>query len=323
MSSLVEVGLGFLVALARRSRLVLPIGIFLGVLFPGLASSFRPFLPLSVICLYTFTLILIEPAALAKTVRSRPLLVLAMVVWVLIGAPAGLFVLGRPDVIDPWLHEQLILTAASPPIFSAAAFALMLGLDAALALAVTLAATALLPLTMPPLVLTTLGLDLGLSSAAFFSRLALFIGAGFLISWLVRRRVSAVRLRAWSEPIRGLIVLSMLAFGVAVMDGVTAQLAKDPLILMTTVAALFLVCLALQLFGTLVFSWTGPQVALTAGLVTGYNNLGVVVAAMSGVASDRLIIFLGLAQFPIYILPMVMAPVLRRWIRFDVGKVEG
>jgi BASS family bile acid:Na+ symporter len=50
--------------------------------------------------------------------------------------------------------------AAAPPILSAAPIAMILGLDGALALVVGLTATLLTPLTVPPLALALLGLQI-------------------------------------------------------------------------------------------------------------------------------------------------------------------
>jgi BASS family bile acid:Na+ symporter len=108
------------------------------------------------------------------------------------------------------------------------------------------------------------------------------------------------------------VVVAMLTFGLAVMDGVTAAALGRPGFTATAVALVFALAVGLNLAGTLLFAPFGRRLALTVGLMSGFKNFGVVVAAMGPAASDLTVVFLGLVQFPIYLLPVLLRRLARQ-----------
>jgi len=110
----------------------------------------------------------------------------------------------------------------------------------------------------------------------------------------------------------GVAVLAMLTFGLAVMDGVTAAALGRPVFTATALAAVFALAIGLNLAGTLLFAPFGRRLAMTVGLMSGFKNFGVVVAAMGAAADDLTVVFLGLVQFPIYLMPLGLRTLARR-----------
>jgi len=53
--------------------------------------------------------------------------------------------------------------AAASPLMASASLALIIGLDASLAVVLTFAATALIPFTLPPIALFLLGIDIDMA----------------------------------------------------------------------------------------------------------------------------------------------------------------
>jgi BASS family bile acid:Na+ symporter len=100
---------------------------------------------------------------------------------------------------------------------------------------------------------------------------------------------------------------------VAIMDGVTAFTLERPGYAALAIALAFVFNLLLQAAGWLVFRRLGTLTALTAGMVSGNCNMGLVLVALSGHASIEVTAFFALAQLPIYMLPMLLEPLYRRW----------
>src|SRR3546814_11047343 len=88
---------------------------------------------------------------------KRPLLTLPAVAFLLLVCPLLVFAILLPVNLylgfPRPLTEAIVLMAAGPPITGTVAIALILGLDAALAVIVMVIATALVPFTLPPLAL--------------------------------------------------------------------------------------------------------------------------------------------------------------------------
>jgi BASS family bile acid:Na+ symporter len=241
------------------------------------------------------------------------------VVWVLAGAPLLVVPLARVAGGDGVLVDHAVLVAASAPVISAVAYAVLLGLDAGFALTVGVVATALVPFTLPLLAGVLLGVDLPLEPTTLLMRLALLIGGA---------TAAAVGLRRWWEPavvarrgaaIDGVAVLAMLTFGLAVMDGVTAAALNRPAFTAMAVAAVFALAIGLNIAGTLLFAPFGRRLAMTVGLISGFKNFGVVVAAMGAAADDVTVVFLGLVQFPIYLMPLALRTLARRRLAREGG----
>jgi hypothetical protein len=210
------------------------------------------------------------------------------------------------------LAQALVLWAASPPLISMPAIALLLGLDGALALLVMVAGTFLIPFTLPPLVFGLIGLELGIDIPELMLKLALFIGGAALTAIVLRRLVGAARLRRHALELSGLNVLILLVFAIAIIDGVNALLLTRPQQVLLYAGAALAASLALQAVSFLAFAWAPRVPALTIGLIGGNKNMAVVWANLGGAVTPELALFFAAVQLPIYVLPAALKPAYRR-----------
>jgi bile acid:Na+ symporter, BASS family len=303
--------LTFLARLGRHGTWFLAGGLFIGLLLPPLAALLRPALPALIFVLTAATFLSIDWAALAAHAR-RPSLLALQLAWGLVATPVIVALAARLLGLPPGLTQGLVLWAASPPLISVPAIALLLGLDGALALLAMVAGTFVMPLTLPPLVLGLIGLALGLSIPALMIRLVLFIGGAALLAALLRRVCGVHWLRRHTLELSGLSVLILLLFAIAIMDGVTARLLSEPRAVLLYAAAALFASVALQALSFLVFSRLARMPALTIGLVGGNKNMGIAWASLAGAASPELSLFFATVQLPIYVLPALLKPVYRR-----------
>jgi BASS family bile acid:Na+ symporter len=245
----------------------------------------------------------------------RPGLTALLMVWLLLVSPIAMWGAMLALPAPQPLETALVLMAAAPPILGVTAIAILLGLDGALALLMGLAAIVLTPLSVPPLSLWLLGLELEVSVPVFMGRLALVVAAAFAIALALRRLLGVQWFRARAAAIDGTVVLTMLVFAVAIMDGVTATLFERPGTVALWILAAFVANPALQAVSALAFWWLGPRRALTVGLMAGNCNMGLMLAALPPDADYDVVLFFALAQLPMYMLPFVMTPLYRRVLR--------
>lgn len=292
---------------------VLFLGVFVGLALPDLAHLLRPALAPAVAALLLFSMLRVDWHSISGYLR-RPLLTGGLVAWMLLVSPlltwAVLFLLPLP--LPGGLPTAIVLMAAAPPILGATAIALLLGLDGALTLVVGLLATLLAPLTVPPLALWLLGLQLDVGAGELMLRLGSVVLAALAGAILIRRLVGSARLRRNGNLLDGLIVLVMLVFAVAIMDGVTATLMERPATVALWIFAAFIANPALQLITILAFARFGQRLALTAGLLAGNCNMGLMLAALPADADYDVILYFALAQLPMYMLPAMLKPFYRR-----------
>lgn len=219
--------------------------------------------------------------------------------------------LGPLGLPEP-LAQALVLMAASSPIVSNVAIALVLGLDAPLAVVVVIASTALVPFTLPVAAEILVGVKLDLSLSEFMLRLAALVGSAFVAAAIVRRIAGAAVIDANRELIDGVAVLNLLLFGVAIMDGVTAYAFERPGYVALAIVAAYAFNLLLQGAGALAFRRLGARRAATAALLVGNCNMGLVLVALSDRASFEVTVYFALAQLPMYTLPALLKPLYAR-----------
>jgi len=303
----------FLAFFDRHGTMLLASGLFIGLILQPLAHAIWPLLPTLVFLLTAATMLRIDwPQVIAHA--RRPLRIIALVLWSLAVSPVAMAAVVQILGVSTGLAQALVLWSASPPLMALPAIALLLGLDGALALLVMVTATFLMPLSLPPLLLGLMGLDLGIGILPLMGRLAVFVGGAGALAGLLRWRLGRERVGRYGAEISGINVLLLVLFAVAVMDGMPRHLVDEPLRVLGYCAAALGASLGLQAVSFLSFGWLGRSSALTVGLIGGNKNMAVVWASLSAAAASApdLMLYFACAQLPIYLLPAALAPVYRR-----------
>jgi len=247
-----------------------------------------------------------------KVLTSEGKLLALVCLWQLLAAPVltalALSWLG----VSPQLQVVLIVSACAGPIFSAPAFARLLHLDAPLMTAIVLTTTLCMPLALmlwsALLLSSTVTLDLG----EYIERLLVYIALPFALATLLKRTLGEAWLEANRDRVSALVILCLALFALAVMDGVSARLMQDPALVTGFLLAAVFYNLASQAVTTIAFMFTDRVRALTAGLAAGYRNLALVLAMTGAMVGADFSIYVGVAQIPMYVLPLLLTPVYRR-----------
>jgi len=293
------------------ARWALPAGVFAGIVLPDLAALLRPALTPVVISTLTLALLRLDWTRMGAALR-RPGLPLLFALWQLLLSPALVWAASALLGLPPTLHLLLVLQAAAPPIGSAPVFALILGLDGALAAVITVLTTLLLPLTLTPLVGLLADSGLSVDLGAFALRVTLVVVAPFVVAAMLRRLFGRERLRRNDALVGGLNVLLLVVFAIAVMDGVTARLLDEPATIVGLLGVSCVAALLLHAAGYAAFRWTGARGAFNAAVLSGNRNMGLMLAITAGTAGEAFSLYVGLAQIPMYFAPLLLTPFVRR-----------
>ncbi len=297
-------------------------GVFIGLAVPILATLFRPLLVPSVILVLMFSLLRVQWRFIAEYAR-RPWLAAILCFWLMLVCPFFAWLLIDQTHLPKELGTAIVMMAAAPPLLSATALALLLGLDAALSILVTLLATFIAPVTFPLVVLLLLDVEIEGAAVTMTVQLTAIIAAACLGALLVRAIVKPQRLTAHIQAIDGIIVILLLVFAIAIMDGVAETLAREPAKVALWLAAAFVANPLLQALGTLVFLRLGRRAALTVGLMTGNCNMGLILAALPADSPGGIALYFALGQLPMYLLPAMAMPIYRRLLRQSPANSSG
>ena len=295
-------------------------GIFIGLISQDLAALCKPLLGPSIFVLFLATVLRLEWSQILGRLR-RPLKPLLILAAAMVGGPlvtiAAMSLSGAPD----FLRTPLVLIASSPPLISVPAFALLLGLDAPLALVVMVAGFALQPVVQPPVALALLGIKIDIGLSALMLRLAVFIGGAFAAAAALRGLAGDAHIRRHGAALGGIAILMLLVFAIGVMDGLRAEFIDEPGHVLTCIAAVFIMNFGLQAIGAAVVWAAAPLLrvsgreGLTAALILGNRNLATLVAVLGASASKDVFLMLAAYQFPMYLIPAVAGPAYRALLR--------
>ena len=206
---------------------------------------------------------------------------------------------------------MLVLQMSAPGLMSSPALAALLGLDVALTLASLVGSCAITPFTASLFTHVFLGTALA-SPLGFGVRLFLIIVGCALVATVIRLVTGKTFIEAQRERIDGLSVLAMFMFAVAAMDGVTDHFRTNPMLVIELTALAFALALIMIALTGLVFLRAGRARALAIGLIAGNRNIGLMLTATGFVVPDVAWLYFAVAQFPIYLLPHLLKPLVRR-----------
>lgn len=299
----------FLKWVSRHATILLFLSAFAALLVPEAASLFFPLIGPAVWLILFLAVIRIDWNQLARHGR-KPLKVASALVWLAVGASMVMW--GVVSVVDSFipvpgaLKTALVLNAAAPPLMSSPALAMLIGLDAALVLIVIVLATLAMPLVAPAMVQEILGLDAGIETLALMGRLGGLIVTATLAGAIMRRVIGGARIAQAAPTINGVAVLIMIYFAIAMMTGVTDRILADPLFVGMVGLVAFSANVGLQFVGAMLFMRLGRHEALSIGLPSGNRAMALWVAVIPAMHPDVFLYF-AMAQFPIYLLPAIMA----------------
>jgi bile acid:Na+ symporter, BASS family len=302
--------MSLLARLGRSGGPALALGLLIGFLAQPLASVLGPVLLPAIVALLFVSLLRLDWRLLAGYGR-RPMLPLLATGWMLLLSPLLVWVAVRIVPLPPELALALVAASLGPTIVSSPAFAAMLRLDAELATASVVAGTLLVALTLPTMAGWLAGFEVSLSWDMFAVRILGFVVVPFAAAAVVRRLVGPETLRRNDSALGGLTVLILIVFAIAVMDGMAARLMAQPATVLVYLAAAVAANLGLQLLGGLLFLPAGRRIALTVAISSGNRNVGLIYALAGAALGRDFLLFLAVAQVPMYLTPMLARPVVR------------
>jgi hypothetical protein len=311
-----------LALIGRQGPRALAAVVLIALALPALDALLRPFVTEAIFALLCVAFLRVDIAVLRGHIR-KPGLVIAATAWTSLVLPA-LFGAGclllRLDARSPDLFLALMLQGVASPMMAAPAFATLMGLDATLVLTTLVTSTALTPLTAPLFAYAFMGSALTLSPLALGLKLFAILAGSLLLAVAIRRLAGLAAIQRHSEQIDGLNILLVFIFVAAVMQDVAGRFWATPLAMIGLTALAFAVTFAVLGLTALAFAAAGRERAFVIGLLASQRNLGLMLAATGGALPDFTWLYFALAQFPVYLSPLLLTPLARR-LKAGRGKV--
>ncbi len=299
--------------LADRGPWVLVAGIVAGLLLPGLAAVLVPYIPHMVAGLLFLSALRIGPSRMRASMKGNMFGTLQVLFLMQLAFPLALIAvlfafgwLGSPFAL------ALVIIAMASSISGAPNMVAMMGFEPSTSMRFLLIGTAILPLTVIPVLwlMPALGGFTEVIMAAV--RLLVVIGLSSAIAFLIRGVL-------WKEPsadelkaVDGASALLLAVIVVGLMSAVNAALWDEPLKFWLWLGFVLLVNFGMQLLAFLVLR-RKPDVGRTAALtvMAGNRNIALFLVALPEQVMAPLLIFVGCYQIPMYLTPLVTGRVLK------------
>ena len=297
---------GLLLA-ARNARWVLLVGLVLGLVFHQLAFLTRPSIPFFTAVLLMAASFRIGPAGLVGALgQLRQHLLLTLLSQALL--PICLMVILSLFGISGWLVMPLLLVAAAAPISGAPNLVIMLGHNPTPALRQLVVGTALLPLTLIPVLMYLP--EIG-------SVTAVVVTTGKLLLVILGAACAGCALRLlprWRDldeqgtaKVDGISAILMAIAVIGLMSGINEAFASSPGKLLLLLAFAFVLNIGLQVIGS--FFWGryfGAEYDVPMSVISGNRNVALFLTALPLSVTEPLLAFIGCYQFPMYLTPLLM-----------------
>ncbi|MGF1658384.1 MAG: hypothetical protein ACFCUS_03080 [Rubrimonas sp.] len=295
--------------LGARARWALLLGCCAALALPQIGAILRPALPVFVALIYALAMLRIDLPGVARRLIDprRALLTWPLALAMTAGSAAASLWVARALGAGPAVEAALVFAFLAPPIGSSAAMCLLLGLNAALALEMTVLCSFALPFVAPPVAQALLGAQLTLSPFDLGARMAAMVFGGVALALVLRRLIPPGFIARRARAFDGAATLSMLVFAFPLFDGVAATLVAEPALGLGLLALSCLILLGPQIAGLALAR--GPD-AGAAGLVWGMRSVAIFLAALP--PEPRFSLFVALYQFPMYGTPLLLGALYRR-----------
>jgi len=298
--------------------------VFIGIAVPPLGELLKPYVTEAIFALLCLSFIRVDLSALRDYLR-RPGLVLAATAWTMVGVPLLAGEIGIASLLQarsPDLYLALMLQAVASPMMASPALAAVMGLDATLVLVTLVISTALVPLTAPLFAYAFLGSALSLSPFKLGLKLLAILAGSVLVAGAIRWSMGAAAVKRHASVIDGLTVVFLLVFVSAVMGNVAGILLADPIWALELTLLAFAVFFALVAATVLIFRKAGYARAMALGMMVSQRNMGLMLAATDGVLPGTAWLYFAFSQFPIYLSPQLLKPIVRRMSSQSVAEAE-
>ncbi|WP_420392907.1 hypothetical protein [Acuticoccus sp.] len=289
----------------------------LGLAAPVLAELLRPLIASLLVAMLCVSMLRVDLAALLGRLK-HPRRTLAAATAITVACP--LLVLSTLSATTGPLGSATglavaFLFVAPPPIVSAPAFALLMGLDGALVLSIMLISTVAMVLTVPIMAALFVGDALPVGASDLAGRLAVMICGACLTAAAIRRVVGPARIVAARPLLDAAGVAIAMLFAIGAMDTVGARLVAAPTATLAVAAAAFAMQGAqIVAFYGLFQPFVGAD-AVAIAYAAGNRNAGLVVAALGATqVGDTVWLFFALSQLPVFTFPLLLAPLGRRLV---------
>ena len=296
-----------LLFLVRNSLPFMFVFAILGFLLPSVSLAFFPFLPIVLFTLMSLTLLGMKQSELMKRLSSKE-------IWFYAALHSAVFMgvvsfIGWFLSFDSGLLLAVVAVAATGSLFATPAIVRALGFDSLQAMAMTIATTLVLPISIFITLIFFQTESVELDWSSYFVRLVVFIFGPMLFSFLVHRFFPEEALSRFLMKISPYTILLVFAFPFGLVGSFRVLFDQDPLVALNYFLIATGLCCLFFVLSYLFYRKQGKAIALSAAITSGNRNVLLTYSIAGVLLGPAFLPLAGALQIPTYLLP-----VFTRWL---------
>lgn len=290
-------------AIAKHSTIIMPLCAIIGFIFPILSNFVLGYLPQILFFLMFFTLLGIDQKQLVRRIGTG-------YVWgyAIFQSALMSLVLTAIAYVCGMRGDLLLAIAglgATAPLFGSGAIVNAVGFDALLAMAKTIAATLVMPVTLL-MVLWMLGdKEAHLDFTLYFKRLLIYIVTPMLLAVIARRAIPRDKLVHYYEKIRPFNIILLMMFPLGLMGGFRHTFDTDIHQASILLGLSFVLAFVFYFVAYFIYRRYGYENAIISALVCGGRNVLLAYTITTPFMGALFLPLLGAYQLPSFCLPLL------------------
>lgn len=289
--------------IARHSTIIMPLCAIVGFIFPDLSNWVLGYLPQVLFFLMFFTLLGIDQVRLVKRIGSPYVWGFAFFQSALMSLVLSIiaYVVGvRGDLL-----LAIAGIGATAPLFGSGAIVNAVGFDALLAMAKTIAATLVMPLTLL-IVLWILGSkDAHLDFVLYIKRLLIYIVAPMILAVAARNWLPKQLLTNYYAKVARFNIILLMLFPLGLMSGFRHTFDTQPMYALSLLGLSTLLALVFYFSAYFLYRRFGYENAIISALVCGGRNVLLAYTITTPFMGSMFLPLLGAFQLPSFTLPLL------------------
>lgn len=280
-----------------------------GFATPGLSELFIPFTSISLLLLIVMSLLPMARMAVSD-VFSLDTKVWQIVLWQLLVLPAIIVSGAHLAKVDANITMLVVTTASAGSLFASPTFAELLQVNKQKALQCMVLSTFLMPVSYFIFFHLVLHANVEIDVATFFYRCMIYLMLPLAIFLaymkIVRKLPESVALGIETTARRSTII-ALIVFGLGIICPARDLLWSDPVRFSLYLAIATLLGVGMAYLTAVVMFKQGMSDSVTASIVSGFRNVGLGFALLSGMADQSTAEYVGVSQIPIFLAPLVFS----------------
>jgi predicted Na+-dependent transporter len=290
----------------------LAVGLVAGLVLPGIANAMKPLLPFLVMALLFLVALRIGPNSARRGLSNlRGTLTLVLILQlvfplVVIGLATAFGIGASPYIL------AAVLVLAAPSVSGSPNFATILGADPEPAFRLLIVGTAVLPLTMLPILWLLPQFSDPTTILIPALRALVAISCAMGIGFVARATVLPNPSDEQTSAMDGAMTIALAVIVVALMAALRPAMAESIGTVIGWLAVAFAVNIGMQVLCFALFGRSmQPRDRVPISIVAGNRNFAIFLVALSSATAEPLLVFLGCYQVPMYLTPLLMGRLYR------------